>query len=200
MFIHCFNDEHCVTQTKTNKTNKPIQFNSTQLTPWSRSISFGTVWWTSTPNTSTLTDQTHRLCSSFSIVCVYSLLSFIVDVNGYYNVCYNSLFTHTHKYSHIASTVNHSFIVANIIFKLFKQNPRKDANGETQFPLVAGVLMMLVTGLGGAIINAVLLGEQQVFLSQDILLAYFLLAWALTIYSPFYVVHYLTGNVVVEVR
>ena len=58
---------------------------------------------------------------------------------------------------------------------------------------------MVVTGMGGAILNALLLGEPQGFIQQDTPLLYFLCVWTLVAYSPFNIVHYLTGNVVFEV-
>ncbi len=114
----------------------------------------------------------------------------------------NTYFDFSNPFIYRVLYLNHAFIVANLLRRFFENKtyfPNTDGKTTTNYPLFAGCMLMIASGLGGAIVVGVLLGETQSYLTQDFLLLYLFCAWILTIYFPFNLVYYLTGNVVVEV-
>ena len=93
--------------------------------------------------------------------------------------------------------INHAFLMANIVFRDFKQ--LKKENSIQDIPLLAGLLFTISTGLGGAILVSLLTARPMIFLELDIVLLVFVITWILVSQFPGQVIHYLTGNPLVEV-
>lgn len=75
--------------------------------------------------------------------------------------------------------LNHSFIIANIVYSQLTA-----PGGRRGTPLLFGLLLCIVTGLGGSILCNFLLGKPQILLDNDIFIGYMLIAWVFTVYLP----------------
>ncbi|KAL9648040.1 hypothetical protein ABK040_012094 [Willaertia magna] len=99
--------------------------------------------------------------------------------------------------------LNHAFIIAIIIYKSLKSHLLDSSNNsnnkqQQNIPYVIGLLLCFALGTGGAILNALLLGEHQIYFDYDNITFYFICAWTLVIYSPFNIIYYLLGNFIIQ--
>jgi hypothetical protein len=93
--------------------------------------------------------------------------------------------------------INHAFLMANIVLRDLKQ--LKKENAIQNIPFLAGLVLTVVTGLGGAILVSLLTAKPMIFLELDIVALVFVVAWTLVSQFPGQLVHYITGNPAVEV-
>lgn len=89
--------------------------------------------------------------------------------------------------------LNHAFLNANATLRLFQS---LGSNSGNDVPFLMGLLYMVCSGLGGALITDLFLGNSQFLLASDIYILYYLVVWILVLYSPFGIVHKLTSHFV----
>lgn len=87
--------------------------------------------------------------------------------------------------------LNHAFIVSNIVYRVFQG--LKNRRLINEIPFLVGFMCVLATGLGGAIINALLQAKTQIFFTHETLMIYFICAWILTLYFPLGLVRLFTS-------
>jgi uncharacterized membrane protein YeiH len=75
--------------------------------------------------------------------------------------------------------LNHAFVISNIVYSQLTA-----PGGRRGTPFLFGLLLCIVTGLGGSIISNFLLGKPQILLNDDIIIGYMLIAWVFTVYLP----------------
>ncbi|KAL0478554.1 hypothetical protein AKO1_008134 [Acrasis kona] len=92
--------------------------------------------------------------------------------------------------------LNHAFVTANNVFRNMKM--LLNDKSITQIPLLAGFLFMIAAGLGGSICNSVITAKPMVFLEMDVIILFFFVAWVLVAFFPGQLIHYITGNPLVE--
>ena len=105
-------------------------------------------------------------------------------------------FTHTPLYLKIA-LANHCLLVSNGLLSTLTARKSRQNVG-----ILAGFLLCVVGGYGGMILTGLIQGNGALgasFFGNDIWLIYMLAAWVLVLCAPFNLVHWLTGNTLVNV-
>lgn len=99
-------------------------------------------------------------------------------------------FTKSSHFFEIA-LANHCFFVANNLLRTLKTKKSRSEIG-----LLAGFLLCIIGGFGGALISTTLTGNGigSFLFSDDKFLIYMFSAWFLVLYAPFNLVHKLTSN------
>jgi hypothetical protein len=93
--------------------------------------------------------------------------------------------------------INHAFLISNSIFRTFKKLQSEKLVKD--IPFLTGFLFTLITGLGGSLIISLLTARPMIFLELDVIFLIFFISWFLVAYFPFQIIHFLTGNPLIEV-
>uniref|UniRef100_A0A7S1PHC4 Uncharacterized protein n=1 Tax=Percolomonas cosmopolitus TaxID=63605 RepID=A0A7S1PHC4_9EUKA len=104
-------------------------------------------------------------------------------------------FSQTRTFLSIA-LANHCLIVSNTVLRNLTSK-----RARSQIGLLAGFLLCIIGGYGGAILTGLIKGNGALgtfLFGNDMWLIYMFVAWVLVLFAPFNLVHLLTGNALVQ--